>query len=540
MKFTIAFFLVCLLGKAFCQLPYFSEVSDSLGMNYTYPGNDFQMVGGGVMVIDVNNDGWEDVFQSGGVFDSRLWLNNRGNFRDATTDFGLDKLIPFFVQSAISADFNNDGYSDFIVANFGKGLEGGDKRSPVLLLNKKGKSFDTLSLHKIIEPGHYSSACVGDINNDGWTDIYLTNYVAKMGGVYDSNGMEIGYNPICLENKLLINSKGKTFVEQGKMYGVNNPGCGLTSSLTDTDLDGDLDLILLNDFGEWSSYGNRFYRNEFPQATFSDQSDEVGINQQIYGMGIGQGDYDHDGDPDYYITNIGKNYLFKNEQGKFTDIANEQGLDLTYVKDSLPGTSWSGLFFDRENDGDLDLYVSKGNVLVLLPKTVIKDKNAFFEHTQEQYVNRSENSGLDDVLSHRGSALFDYDHDGDLDIVSGVVKLPLFAFANLEQKIKLYRNNAQGKTWIGLELIGAYPINRDCFGCAATLHSGDAKTYKEVDGGSGHGAQSSRIIYYGLGSNGTAQTIEIKWADGTKESIHELKGGHVYKIYKNGKVSVKY
>jgi len=66
MKFTIAFFLVCLLGKAFCQLPYFSEVSDSLGMNYTYPGNDFQMVGGGVMVIDVNNDGWEDVFHREG------------------------------------------------------------------------------------------------------------------------------------------------------------------------------------------------------------------------------------------------------------------------------------------------------------------------------------------------------------------------------------------------------------------------------------------------------------------------------------------
>lgn len=540
MRGWLLFSLFFMLRTAWCQSPYFSEVSSSLGIDYIYPGNDFQMDGGGVMVIDVNNDGWEDVLQSGGVFDSKLWLNERGTFRDATKDFGLDKLIPYFVQSAVSADFNNDGFSDFIIVNFGKGMERGDKKSPLVLLNKKGKSFDTLSLHNILEPAHYTSACVGDVNKDGFTDIYLTNYVDKMGGIYDSNGVEIGYNPRCYENKLLMNVKGKSFVESASKYGVNDLGCGLSASLTDADMDGDLDLLLLNDFGPWSGYGNRFFRNEYPAAIFKDQSDLVGINQQIYGMGIGQGDYDNDGDLDYYVTNIGKNYLFNNQQGKFIDLANEEGVDLTYVRDSLRGTSWSGLFFDRENDGDLDLFVSKGNVLMLLPKTAIKDKNAYFERDSNRYINQSDRSGLDDVLSHRGSAMFDVDHDGDLDIVSGVIKLPLAAFANLEQKIKLFRNEAQGNSWIGVELVGSSPINKDCFGCSATLISQKSKTIREVEGGSGHGAQSSRILYFGLGTNKDAEKIQLRWADGTTSELSNLRGGHVYKVYKNGKMTVKY
>src|SRR5690606_15806564 len=131
-------------------------------------------------------------------------------------------------------------------------------------------------------------------------------------------------------------------------------------SFTDVDMDGDLDLLLLNDFGEWSNIGNKFFRNNYPDPTFSDVSVESNFAHEMYGMGIGSGDYDFDGDLDYYITNIGNNYLFNNNAGVFTDVAGELNLQIGVVQDSLRGTSWSGLFMDYDFDGDLDLYVSKG------------------------------------------------------------------------------------------------------------------------------------------------------------------------------------
>ena len=124
----------------------FKEVSKEAGLDYIYPGNDFQMVGGGLMVIDVNNEGWEDFFQSGGVFDSKLWLNNRGKFSDATNQYGLDALKGYFIQGAFCADFNNDGFQDFFVANYGTGMSRGDKKSPAILKNVEGKRFELISL----------------------------------------------------------------------------------------------------------------------------------------------------------------------------------------------------------------------------------------------------------------------------------------------------------------------------------------------------------------------------------------------------------
>jgi len=410
--------------NAFTQVTLFTEVSVEKGLDYIYPGNDFQMAGGGVMIIDVNNDGWEDIFQSGGVFDSKLWINHNGVFEDGTSAFGLDSLKGYYIQGAVAADYNNDGYRDFIIANYGTGMGRGDKHTPVLLKNIQGKGFELIDLSSIINPGNYTSASWGDINKDGFADLYITNYVASMGGISDENGVLTGYDPICFDNVLLMNLNGEGFKECAKEYGLNDMGCGLASSFTDVDNDGNLDLLLLNDFGEWTHLGNKFFRNEFPNKRFSDQSESSGFNHLMYGMGIGQGDYNLDGKLDYYLTNIGQNFLMSYSEGKFTDIAKEKNIDVTYVKDSIRGTSWSGLFFDLEFDGDLDLYVSKGFIATLVPKTVVKDPNKLFVNNNGDFRDSSSSSGLNDVLSHRGAAIFDFDHDGDLDIVSSVVKMP--------------------------------------------------------------------------------------------------------------------
>ncbi|MFK7786789.1 MAG: CRTAC1 family protein [Crocinitomicaceae bacterium] len=532
---TVVFFtLIFSLDKVHAQM--FKEVSNEVGLDYIYPGNDFQMVGGGLMVIDVNNDGWEDFFQSGGVFDSKLWLNNRGKFSDATRDFGLDDLKGYFIQGAFCADFNNDGFQDFFVANYGTGMSRGDKKSPAILKNIEGKRFELISLENVLEPGNFSSACLGDVNKDGFVDIYLTNYVSSMGAKYDSAGVEIGYDPTCYENKLLISDGAMSFHELAQDYSVNDGGCGLSASFTDFDQDGDMDLMLLNDFGEWTGYGNRLFRNEYPKKTFSDVSAEFGFEREMYGMGIGQGDYDEDGDLDYYITNIGRNCLFQNNQNRFAEVAKELNLDNTYAYDSVLGTSWSGLFFDVDFDGDLDVYISKGNVMTLVPKAALSDANKFFLNEEGNFTDVTRESGVGDILSHRGAVIFDYDHDGDLDIISSIVKLPWSVFAKRDQKIKLYENTSKAQNWVGIKLVGADGINRDCFGCSVLFQQGDRKMLTEVDAASGLSSQSSRIMYYGLGKGRKLQKVTVNWIDGTRSQYKRLKRKRIYEIHSSGKI----
>lgn len=530
--FLLLFILVS--SSSFSQTKLFKEVSDEFGLTYIYPGNDVQMAGGGIIVIDVNNDGWEDLFQAGGVFDSKLWLNEKGIFRDVSTEYGLDTLKGYFIQGAVSADYNNDGFQDFLIVNFGKGAGGGDKKSPGLLKNIDGKRFELISMNELLPPANYTTATWGDINNDGFSDIYITNYVASMGHDRDSNGASIGYLPICYENKLLMNQRGNGFIEMSKEYGVNDIGCGFASSLTDVDFDGDLDLLLLNDFGEWSKIGNKYFRNDYPNATFTDISVEAGFSREMYGMGIGQGDYDEDGDIDYYITNIGDNSLFRNDNGTLTDVAPDLGLTIGLVKDSLRGTSWSGLFFDYEFDGDLDLYVSKGNILALVPQTVVRDPNMLFIKDNGTFEDVSTYSGVDDMLSHRGSVIFDFDHDGDLDIASSVVKMPWGAFSQVDQKIKLYRNESDAGNFVGIQLIGGDGSNIDCFGCRVVFEQGTRKMAREVDGGSGQASQSSRIIYYGLGEAKSLDKVTIYWSNGEKQELAGLKNGSIYSLKQGG------
>lgn len=537
---NILFFLFIVFIKTtlVSQSPYFKEVSDSVGLDYLYPGNEFQMAGGGLMIIDVNNDGWEDVFQSGGVFDSKLWINNKGKFEDKTSEYGLDLIQNYFIQGAFCADYDNDGFQDFVIANYGSGMGRGDKKTPALLRNIDGKRFELIDLSYCLPTGNYASACWGDINHDGYVDLYLTNYVSSMSGVIDSSGREIGYDPRCFANKLLINQSGKSFIEMAESYGVSDPGCGLAASFTDVDLDGNPDLLLLNDFGQWTKQGNKFFRNNYPITNFTDLSDQYGFASKMYGMGIGQGDYDGDGDPDYYITNIGQNSLYRNDGTTFHDVAMDLGIDISFVYDSVRGTSWSGLFFDADFDGDLDLYVSKGNVLTLVPKTVIKDKNRFFLNENGQFNNHSFEAGLDDLLSHRGAVITDFDRDGDLDIISAVVKMPWAAFAGMEQKIKLYRNDLLQGNCIGIRLKGNPPIiNEDCFGCHIIFHQEDKKMFREVDGASGQASQSGRIIWYGLGSAEVLDAVDIVFSKHVSFRLNDLNAGFIYTVSTDGTIS---
>lgn len=524
------------------QTPYFEELSKELGVDYIYPGGHSQEVGAGVTIIDVNNDGWDDFFQSGGVYPSKLWLNKGGRFIDVTSQYGLDFLDNCIIQSVVAGDINNDGFEDLFVCNYGVGVNYGDSLFPTVLMNHKGKKFVKAMSNDFAFMGHFPSASFGDVNNDGFIDLYVADYVNVMNEKQNEQNQNYGYDPICLPNRFFLNKGGKSFEEVTSIEGFQDDGCGLAVSFTDFDQDNDMDLILLNDFGGWNYKGNRIFRNNFPEFSFTDLSDSLGFYREVYGMGIGPGDFDRDGDLDYYITNIGPNFLFENKNGSLEDRAMELNLDVSFAEDSLAATSWSGIFFDYENDADLDLYVSNGNVFVSSPRTAILDPNQLFIYDPEKgFENKSKGSGINDVLSHRGAAIVDFDHDGKLDIISSLVMMNWGQFGGLDQGIKLYRNvNEAENNWIGIKLVGGGGVNKSCLGCSATLIQKDYKLIKEVDGGSGHGSQSSRILYFGLGEDEIAQEILIKWLGKGETRLENLKAGKVYRVLQTGEISVVY
>ena len=533
MRLFILCFLILYSNLTICQK--FKEVSSQHGLDYIFPVNDHREVGAGVIVFDVNNDGWDDIFQCGGTFPSKLWINNKGNFKDETTKYKIEFLDSLLVQGASSADFDNDGFEDLYICNMAIPSQIGDNSPSVLLRNVNGEYFQPVFQETFNELGNYSASVWGDINSDGFVDLYVLNYVKSMSNDFDAFGFPSFYHPVCLENKLYLNEGGKGFKEIASVLKLNDDGCGLAASFTDYDNDNDIDLILLNDFGQFSHKGNRLFRNEHPKLEFTDMSDSLGFYAEFYGMGVGPGDFNNDGFLDYYLTNIGKNRLYSFDNSRMIDKSKEFNVELEFVHKEQTGTSWSGLFLDVENDGDVDLYVTKG-YLESIEKVVILDKNKLFLNHGDSFQDVSESSGINDSTAQRGAALLDFNYDGKLDIVSNELKLGRSEFAKMDQKIKLFKNESDSKNnWIGIKLIGDQGINRSCVGCSVELMGNGKVQIREVDGGSGHSSQSTKTLYFGLGSSKYAEDITIQWIGGGEQCIKKLKRGKVYKINASGK-----
>lgn len=510
----------------------FTEVSDAVGLNYRYPGIQNHQIGGGVTVFDFDDDGWDDIFQAGGLFPSRLWRNENGKFVDVTDSHDLLCLNGMYVNGAVAGDVNHDGTEDLFVYNYGSGQGNGDRKEPVLLININGTFKHSQA--KFGPTGFYSSATMGDVNGDGYLDIYLTNYVHNMAMLEDSANRPIGYDPKGLPNRLFINQKNGLFSEMAALFGVNDEGCGLACAFTDIDSDGDADLMLANDFGGWTSMGNRLYVNSKTLHVLNDESLARGAAQPMYGMGIGIADIDNDLDLDYLITNIGRNLVLRNRDGFFSDATDTVGLGNPEVKDGLPGTSWTPLFLDFDHDGDLDLYISKGNVENYIPKAVINDPNQIFENRKGYFVDVSQGSGVDCPLSHRGAAMIDFDNDGDLDIVSSPIKINYGAFSNLDQKIKLYRNDAPKRGhWLKVRLVDDVH-HTSTIGLHCKLSCKNGPQLREVDGGSGHASQNSKTLHFGLMDSFMPIKVNVNWGDGVDFTINEC--DRMYTLYRSGRV----
>jgi len=503
------------INTSFCQTR-FTDVTTASGIKHVFKVYE-GMFGGGACVVDFNKDGFEDVYITGGMNDDMLYKNNgNGTFTNIFEKSGMAVTKNFVTQGVTGADVNRDGLVDLFVTTITRRdrHEIIPRAINLLFLNNGNSTFrDATKEYGLDQLFSFStSASFGDFNADGWPDLYVGNYFneykGKLSVINDNTVVEA--NQIAKGN-LLLNEKGKKFRDVYSNYGLEHRGFGFGGIFTDFDNDGDQDLFVNHDFG-YKRTPDMLLENHFPRKKFKDVAKEKGMDLKINSMGTAVGDYNNDGLMDYYMTNIKFNYFMVNEgAGKpFVNKAPDLGMQFFAI-------SWGANFADFDNDGDVDLFVANGD----LNPNCVAMANFYFENIGGKFEDHARAIGLADYGISRGSVVFDYDNDGDLDLLV-VNQEPVIADYPVPSVTKLFRNDSTMGNWIKIILKGVDAESHG-IGSKIEVEAGGRKMIREIDGGaSSIFSQSSVMAHFGLGNAAKIDKITIYWTGGNKQTINNV------------------
>jgi len=453
---------------------------------------------------DYDNDGWIDLYVTDPIGKNTLYRNNGDGTFNVSTLADEVALTDTYSQGATFADYDNDGWKDLLVVNWGQDH---------LFHNEQGKGFVDVSQNAgIIDDRNSKSASWGDYDNDGFLDLYIANWSCypKCGRQFDGEA-----------DRLYHNNGNGTFTEVTDLLKGGVTGAGFIANFTDYDNDGDLDIYLVND--EFiNSVGNKLWRNDGPGCKgwcFTQVAKEANANSKVFGMGLAAGDYNNDGNMDYFYSNVGPMELLQNQgDGTFKEVAKQAGVQ------TPNGIGWGSVFLDYNNDGWRDLYLS------IADTTDHKDigANKLFQNNGDgTFTSVACNNESTDIRMSIGVAYADYNHDGWVDLVIG----------NLDEGYRLYENQ-QGQTsnnhWLAFELAGAGPVNRDAVGSRVYITTRNGITQmQDVISGSSVMAGNDLAQYFGIGLERSAD-VRIRWSNGEEQVFQNVKADTRYKIQYNG------
>ncbi len=472
MKTIMQIFLFLMTLHSILAQPNFTDVSKIAGI---------QVKGGaeGIAVGDFNNDGFEDFYVSFINNRNQLYRNNGdGSFTEMAESIGLALSDNTDTRTAVWGDINNDGWLDLYIGNKGS--------SDRLFLNLGNEKFqDISSSAEIYNKAHPKSVNMADINNDGFLDIYISNFGS--------------------ENMMLLNMQNLSFRTVTNWSGALDRGSAMGSIFFDYDKDGDQDLYLVHD----NMQPNFLYQND-GKGRFKEVGADAGVNTQSFGMGVDVGDINNDGWLDIYIANLGANILLlNNRDGTFSNIS-----ESCKVEDK--GMGWGANFLDYDNDGRIDIYVANDFDFSPFPY-----RNVLYKNMGDLNFEIVEKGGaVSNEHQSYGTAYVDFNRDGHMDL--------LVVNRGDQEGVQLLQNAKTTNNWIAMKLIGI-ESNHQAIGATITLLDELGMThYKEVIAGQSWESQSSSILHFGLGEATSIDSLSIQWPSGLQQSA---KVGNLNKYY---------
>lgn len=526
-KATLLIFL-CWVGLLQAQ-HQFVDVTKEAGIVHKFEVFE-GLFGGGACVWDFNKDGLEDLYITSGMKDDVLYKNNGdGTFTNVFEGSGLEQTRHYVTQNASSADFNRDGWPDLFVTTITSrdSVKVIPRAINLLFINQGDGTFeDQTSAFGLDQLNSFStSSSIGDFNADGFPDIYVGNYFRAYEGelstIYDADIVNATNKA---KGYLLKNRRGKRFKDVFDQYQLDFRAFGFGGVFTDFDRDADADLIVMNDFG-YKATPNFLYQNDFPKSYFTDISESRRMDLKINSMATAIGDYNGDGWLDYFFTDIRGNHLLENQgPGQpFRDMADE--LKLTYYN-----ISWGANFADFDNDGDVDLFVNNGD----LNPNCVPMVNQYFENEDGILTEKAATLGLNHYGMGRGSVYFDYDQDGDLDILI-VNQLPILNFPEeVSSTTRLFRNDSASGNWLEVALHGQQS-EPEGIGVRVEIVAGQQRQIREIDGGSGHISQNTRIAHFGLANATQVDSIIVTWLGGHQQILLNQPANQLLHIQEEGR-----
>ena len=487
-----------------------------------------ETVGAGCAFLDYDNDGWMDIYLvNSGPCDfykptrplrNALYKNNRdGTFTDVTERAGVGGGT--FGMGVAVGDYDNDGFTDLFVTSYGRCI--------LYHNNGDGTFTDATDKAGVTAPGWTTSAVWVDYDNDGRLDLFVCSFVDfGLGKQIFCGDNKNGRRYYCVPRvfkptpSLLFHNNGNgTFSEVSAGTAIQTAmGKALGVVATDVNDDGLMDLFVANDTVQNFLFLNRG-RGRWDESGLAAAVAFSANGQPRSGMGVDAGDFDGDGRQDLFVANVDQEMfsLYRNDgNGFFTDLAHANGI----ARATRLLSGWGLKFFDYDNDGLVDLFLANGHpddmVETHSPQVKYKEPLLLFHNTGGKLANVSSQAGpvFSRSFPARGLAVGDFNNDGRVDVLIS---------NNGEAPLLLRNEAAAGRHWVGLTLQGV-SCNRNAIGARITWSAGGTKRSRlKTSGGSYLSSHDPREVL-GLGTNTRVDWVEIQWPQpsATVERITEL------------------
>jgi len=531
--------VVPILGK-------FTDITAAVGVHFQHlaPHTSrkylLETMAPGVALFDFDNDGRLDIFVTNGApltdptpkgtipqktgpeYWNRLYHQKTdGTFEDVTEKAGLQGVG--YGMGVAVGDYDNDGYEDLFVTAYG-----GNR---LYHNNGNGTFTDVTETAGVGGSGWSSSAAWVDLDNDGLLDLVVVRYVT-----WDFSDIWCGppqpalrqychpdsFPPIAL---LVYHNDGNGhFTEVAQKIGLSKPAKGLGIALADYDRDGHIDLYIAND--SWPEF---LFHNKgngtFEEVGLAAEAALDGDGRTFAGMGVDFADYNNDGLPDLVVDDLANQmyalYL-NNGDGTFNYTSYSTGIS----RMTLLHSGWGIRFIDYDNDGWKDILIAQGHDLDTIEKTNpqlhYREPMMLLRNTGKGFVDVSTDSGsvFHEAWVGRGMAVGDIDNDGRIDAVVATNGGPLHIIHN---------ETPTSNHWLTLKLVG-HRSNRDGIGAEVKLVTAKGPQCVTATTASSYLSSSDKRVHFGLGSETSAQLVEIRWPSGIIQTLKDVRGDQILQV----------